>query len=69
MQGKDDGAENSVSDEEHTTNGRVSGGIRGRESIANMLQITTLVKNQLKKNDEDSESSLTIAKHHVEMAH
>lgn len=33
MLGKDEGAENSGSDEEHTTNGRISSGIRGRVSF------------------------------------
>ncbi|XP_024024197.1 protein PEP-RELATED DEVELOPMENT ARRESTED 1, chloroplastic [Morus notabilis] len=33
MQGKDEGAETADSDEEHTTNGRISGGIKGRESV------------------------------------
>ncbi|KAF4370341.1 hypothetical protein G4B88_013025 [Cannabis sativa] len=104
MQGKDEGAETAGSDEEHTTNGQFSGGLRGRasvsgrkplpvrpgmfletvtkvlggiyagnvpgitaqhlewvhektlqESIANILPDHTLVRDQLKQQDEDSE--------------
>lgn len=35
MQGKDEGAETADSDEEHTINGRISGGIKGRVSSVN----------------------------------
>lgn len=34
MEGKDEGAENAGSEEEHTTHGRISSGIKGRVSFS-----------------------------------